>query len=217
MRSGSTYSLWTRPRKLGAKARVLAANSTCAGRELFVRGLSVDRETPMLPYPAWRRQGQGGARAWRLSCSSIGKEKVDPRRAYHSWAGNRSIDRTFSVAFVGRRDDKQQLRPEGPMAVGPGSGRLHLGESIAGRPPWAGGLRRPGHIRCPAALVAFTAIGADVVAQARISQVLPKLFILDGSIARLTSIERQAGSAAVQESNMRGAYYACDVILVVAL
>jgi hypothetical protein len=66
-------------------------------------------------------------------------------------------------------------------------------------------------------LVAFTAIGADVVVQARIGQVLPKLFILDGSIARLTSIERQAGSAAVQESNMRDAYYVCDVILVVAL
>jgi hypothetical protein len=44
---------------------------------------------------------QGGERAWRLSSSSIGNEKVDPRRAYHSWAGNRSIDRISSLAFLG--------------------------------------------------------------------------------------------------------------------
>jgi len=36
------------------------------------------------------------------------------------------------------------------------------------------------------ALVAFTALEVGVVAQAGISQVLPKLFIPDGSLARLT-------------------------------
>jgi hypothetical protein len=43
-------------------------------------------------------------------------------------------------------------------------------------------------MRCPAALVAFTALEADVVAQARIGQVLPRLFIPEGSMARLTFI-----------------------------
>jgi hypothetical protein len=43
-------------------------------------------------------------------------------------------------------------------------------------------------MRRPAALVAFTALEADVVAQARISRVLPKLFVPDGSMARLTFI-----------------------------
>jgi hypothetical protein len=37
-------------------------------------------------------------------------------------------------------------------------------------------------------LVAFTALEAGVVAQAGISQVLPKLFLPDGSMARLTFI-----------------------------
>jgi hypothetical protein len=43
-------------------------------------------------------------------------------------------------------------------------------------------------MRRPAALVAFTALEADVAAQARISQVLPKFFVPDGSMARLTFI-----------------------------
>jgi hypothetical protein len=43
-------------------------------------------------------------------------------------------------------------------------------------------------MRCPAAWVAFAALEAYVVAQARISQVFPKLFIPDGSMARLTFI-----------------------------
>jgi hypothetical protein len=43
-------------------------------------------------------------------------------------------------------------------------------------------------MRRPSTLVAFTALEADVVAQAWSSQVLPKFFIPDGSMARLTFI-----------------------------
>jgi hypothetical protein len=83
----------------------------------------VDRGTPMLAPPSRRRQAQEGARAWRLSSSSIGKEAVDLRRVYHSLAGNRSLNRTSSLAFMGRRNDKQQSRADGSTGVGPGGRR----------------------------------------------------------------------------------------------
>jgi hypothetical protein len=62
------------------------------------------------------------------------------------------------------------------------------GDAPCGLQPRAGGLRGPGHTRCSAALVAFTALEAGVMAQAEISQVLPNLFIPNGSLARLTFI-----------------------------
>jgi hypothetical protein len=83
----------------------------------------MDRGTPMLPPLSRRRQDQEGARAWKLSSSSIGKEEVGPRRARHYWAGIRSVETTSSLAFMGKKQDNQQSRAEGLMGVGPGDGR----------------------------------------------------------------------------------------------
>jgi hypothetical protein len=83
----------------------------------------VHRDTPVLSQLSRRRQAQEGARAWRLSSSLIGKEVVDPCRAYHSQAGNQSINRTSSRALMGGRDDKQQSRAEGSAGVALGGGR----------------------------------------------------------------------------------------------
>jgi hypothetical protein len=107
---------WARKREcLQAIRRALGEAFSCEGCQWTVR-----RPCSLIQPGAGKVKGE--REPGDCLAAQSARRRSDPRRAYHSWAGNRSIDRTFSVAFVGRRDDKQQLRPAGPMAVGPGSG-----------------------------------------------------------------------------------------------
>ena len=86
-----------------------------------------------------------------------------------------------SLAFMGRRNDKQHSRAEGSTGVGLGGGRLFLGEGVAGRPLEQTGFEGRPIYDGPAAF--FTAPGAGVVTQVGISRVVAKPFIPDDFMA----------------------------------